>query len=329
MANLLAEPGQTIALSYYATDRNTGLYPKAFIYKTSGGTAITTVNLDHVANGYYLGEYTPDGTYEVLKVHIIPYTTAARTTPANYETTEDGIYVKYLWKPQALGFGETSAGITQKDIEQIVEKVKEGLKIEDILKELKKKSEFNPLQDIVKTDIKIPTTNLRDLISGLNDLKSFLKNKKDAIDHSGQLKIINENINEIKKGLKTDVQITGEFLKNIESQRKLLSNLREDVQSTERFSRAIKERINNLGIPNKEDLLKNFMGIQAQVQSSLKLFEKMIEALNIEGFERSKEIIDKIEKLKQSFAVLLMQKVTQGENMAEISSILELMDRNK
>jgi hypothetical protein len=86
-------PNNKVILSTQLTDRVTDQYPKASIYDVDGNL-ITTVNLSHIANGLYIGEYTPDGTYKQLAINYVIYSDVSRTSINDlYQSGEDLLYV--------------------------------------------------------------------------------------------------------------------------------------------------------------------------------------------------------------------------------------------
>jgi hypothetical protein len=90
---IITTPNNKVTLSVQLTDGVTTLYPKAFIYDIDGNL-ITTVNLTHVANGLYIEEYTPNGTYKQLIVNYVVYSDTSRITASDdYGIGADTLYV--------------------------------------------------------------------------------------------------------------------------------------------------------------------------------------------------------------------------------------------
>lgn len=353
MSLIKCEPGDTISLSYNATDRATSLYPKAFIYDTSGNE-ITTVNLAHVANGLYQGAYTPDGAYKILTVHYIPYSDAGRTTEADYESAEDKIYCNkdYI----APGFGSTTALISVEDKEDIVKKILEKIEgkldFTQIMDELSKKSEFDPLKDKVKTDIKIPNTSFRDITDKLDELKKLASQKINIPDYTEKLnKIGKEILKNLKDattkevgGLKAnlaDVSTLITAIKMPEFDAKPIieaidgsiaannNNSRQGANLVAKIGEAITDLKNTSASKQSETQTKLLSEIKTLGKEVPRL-EKMLEALNTEDFNRINLILQELKKINQFLKVLssmiLNNKMNQEET--DFSDLFELLNRN-
>lgn len=183
MAIYRVQPGDTIALSVALYDGATNQYPQAKLYQTDG-TLITTKNLTHSTGGLYQVEYTPDGTYKQITVHIIIYSDSGHTTEnTGYNRTMDSISVGYDYKAP---MGAPEFKLTKKDIDKLTDSLKKIVDLDSLKEAIGKKSEFDPQKDTVKTDIKIPATSLREVNSKLDELKQDIKKApitKDYTNH--------------------------------------------------------------------------------------------------------------------------------------------------
>jgi hypothetical protein len=151
--------GQATKLVYLADDLTTALFPQATVYLRENDTLFATVNLSHVTNGLYRGDFTPTSETE-YDVVIIPYSDAGHTTRDNNYTVATIKIISKSITAGNVGNGmySESGGILEEDIETIAKKVwqyqlRNGQLAEQ---ELIKKSEFDFEQDIVKTDIPAP-----------------------------------------------------------------------------------------------------------------------------------------------------------------------------
>lgn len=90
---LLLKNGIPFFLSAQAGDGNTGLFCQAKVRDNAGTSVLGTVSMPHVANGLYLGSYTPSATgYQHVVVEF--YTDSGFTTPATtYPIGQDDIRV--------------------------------------------------------------------------------------------------------------------------------------------------------------------------------------------------------------------------------------------
>jgi hypothetical protein len=262
MSYIKAEPGDTIDLSLALWDRSTNKYPQAKIYDISGNL-ITTVNLTHVASGLYQGTYAPDGTYKHLVAHYLVYTDSGHTVLADsgdYSAVSDKIYVAYDAKP-SFGGVVSEVKLSEKDYETIANKVAElqADKMKELLEAIGRKSEFDPTKDIVKTDIKIPQINLREIKDTLDLIIMEMKKPKDKMvqkDYLPELKKIQTLISVIKIPDNSDLKRGIESLKSPEFKKDDI------VKIASLLGRIIKN----------DDL------------------EKMIEVLNLEEIKRFQEL---------------------------------------
>lgn len=80
-------------LTALAGDFNTGLFCRAKVFNAAGGSTLATVTLAHVANGMYIGSYTP-GSTGLQHVVFEFFTDGGFTTPATaYSGAVDDIRV--------------------------------------------------------------------------------------------------------------------------------------------------------------------------------------------------------------------------------------------
>ena len=346
------EPGVAVPLSYTTVDRATDVYPKAFVYN-SAGTEITTVNLSHIANGFYVGSYTPDGTYETLKIHYVVYSDAARTVVSDvHGGSEEFLYVKYAWKPQ--GFGSVSTVLSKEDINKIVESLEKTIEgkinLQEILDELRKKSEFDPKKDKVKTDIKIPAISLREVNDKLDTIKKLTSEKAKQVDYSGKFTKIDKQFKEVKELIGSEIDVirgnTEQAIKQISAIQMpeidlqpilagidtILDQQVDNVRQKELLRIDIEKAMTDLFFSNRtrqEELQNKLIKELSVIQEAMPGLEAMLEALNKEDFNRINLIIEELKKINQFLKVLasmlLNKRITDEE---ELSGIFDLLKSN-
>lgn len=74
---ILATVGESVQLTVTLSDGAEDRYPRGFVYNSSG-TQLATVDLTHVANGFYRASYVIPGAETYTVVYIV-YDDAART----------------------------------------------------------------------------------------------------------------------------------------------------------------------------------------------------------------------------------------------------------
>jgi len=219
---MLVIPGEACSLSYEAYDRAEDVFPKAYLYDTTG-TQITTKNLVHKANGFYSVSYTPDGEDPYIRVDIIVYNESARTTVAEVHPRKtDELTVKHLYG-QAPAGGSGVLGAMPQDIDKLEKRIKKWLKpiLEEIEAKIDKKSEFKVETDVVKIPkIEIPKVSFKyekeAILKAVGEIK--------IIDNSDKLKQI---MVEVKKRPiditipETDLTPLTDYLKSIMTEVKL------------------------------------------------------------------------------------------------------------
>ena len=110
---VLASVGETLPLALVLSDRDEGFYPRAEVY--DGTSLITSVNLAHVADGYYYGAWVPTTSGKFVVIYTV-YSDAARTSVAllgglpRYEPDTDLFNV--LDEPLASGGGAVRQSFT-------------------------------------------------------------------------------------------------------------------------------------------------------------------------------------------------------------------------
>ena len=82
MNNLAAIPGRQNLIGHTLYDGETNRYLQAVLYDPKK-RLVNTVNLDHIANGFYQGQFSPSGSYTSLAGYILVYTDEARTSRDN------------------------------------------------------------------------------------------------------------------------------------------------------------------------------------------------------------------------------------------------------
>jgi len=88
---LLATPNVPVSLHAIASDGNVSLFGQARIY-TSAGSLLTTINLNHIAEGIYGIQYVPS-VEGILTVIYQLYLDVDRTMPANFDKSTETIDV--------------------------------------------------------------------------------------------------------------------------------------------------------------------------------------------------------------------------------------------
>uniref|UniRef100_A0A6M3IS92 Uncharacterized protein n=1 Tax=viral metagenome TaxID=1070528 RepID=A0A6M3IS92_9ZZZZ len=314
------EPGDTIILKTQYWDRATGLYPQAKIY--SGSTLVTTVNLTHVANGYYQNSYTVDGTYKQLIVQYLTYTDSGRTTLANivdYATDSDVIYCNYDYRMPMGAVGGTT-GLSKKDLELIAKLIFENEEFKKLKETIDKKSDFDPVKDTVKTNIQIPTINLREIKDSLSLIQDELKKpKKEKViqrDYSDALKNIEKLIksipdnsdlllrfNELEKIIKLN---NPEDIPNLIVKSGVFNEIKGLIKTKSEFNPRRDIVKTDIQIPEidltlveksieeaKNEISKNPTLIGKILRANLQTNENMLEALNVQE-EKRHQVLKKI-----------------------------------
>ena len=196
--SIVANPGATILLTWQSKLGETNLYPRAVIKDNAGATK-ATVDLTHDANGAYTGTTAALNDEGVYTMQIIAYEDSGHTTQSGVdEILSETISIQYSWRPS---FGSTKADIDPKVIKSAIDEALKD-KLKEVMEELKKKSEFNPKSDLVKTDIK--QTSLRPILDKIDKipqkvkLPSIIKS-----DNSNLVRAFEKLQNEVKNN-KTD-----------------------------------------------------------------------------------------------------------------------------
>ena len=270
---ILANPGETIKLSWQQNQGDTSLYPRAVI-KDSGGTTKATVDLTHDSNGLYAGTTSAlvdEGTYSC---QYLPYEDSGHTTLSGVdEIVSETISIQRSWRPS---FDGAEATIPKTILNPLIKSIKNLEKELGLVKtELAKKSEFNPRKDIVKTDIK--PTSMRFLIDKIDKIKMPSSIK---IDNSQIISLINKLEKKIE-GNKIDftqneIRIIGE-LKN------QISNIK--VSQDTRFFERLEKMIDMLHI----EATKRDGKISGKVDSLTKMIMPFLKINNIlERFKSEK-----------------------------------------
>ena len=299
MANIKCEPGDTIDLSVALYDGATNQYPQAKIYDT-GGNLVTTIDLSHIANGLYQGTYTPSGAYKHLTVHYIIYSDSGHTTENTlYSRTMDKLYINYDYKPPSFGMATVEATISTKDKKELVKEIIEKIGLSELLDEIRKKSEFNPKKDKVKTDIKIPAISMRDTKERLDEIKKLI-GKIQTMDYRSLFE-------KTENGLKMFKDTLAVGIKNIKSSIGSIVAIKKTEKITSPQDGLIDEII--------------------ELKESLSPLEKMLEALNKEEHRRNNLILEELRKISQFQKVLssmmVNKKLTQEDELSEIFDLLK------
>lgn len=156
-------PNDSVLIRLQLATADTGLFPQTKIYAIDDtSTVVDTVNLDEIGNGLYGTTWTNDGVRKKYFTQTIVYTDSGYTSVHPLiRPDSDSINVGFNTTGGVVSLGAKAGGkvnvdrLTKKEIEAIAKEVFEVLK-----PELDKKSEFNPAQDEVKTNIEIPKVEI-------------------------------------------------------------------------------------------------------------------------------------------------------------------------
>jgi len=327
MAEITARPGAVIAIYSQSKLGETGLFPQAKILDSDGAVK-ATVNLSHLSDGLYSGTGTAPSDEGYYVVQKIIYTDSGHTTQSGVdEIIKEELHV---FHQQRIAAGGRAASVNLDPIFG---------RLDDIDKELKKKSEFNPVKEKVSTDIDIKPTSLisvRESIKASEDkiLAAINKNSK-IIDDFG--KKINANAQKIAGiNIPTQKDFSDNFtiLENLINQR---AGSEEVIKALHQETEKIKSIISGIDLNGVDFQLikdiKNFellSGLVAKVSNddvsavikteSQKILDKIptdrtqeILIIASEGFKQTEDKISSLEKLSQDKSVAqVLNKTMQG-----------------
>ena len=210
-SSYVVEPGENLILTWSSPSGETTLYPQAKIYDKSG-TLMDTVSLTHLNNGVYTGNSTAlssTGNYVAI---IIVYTNSGHTVTSDVDQViNEPIHCGYGFRPS---FGGSSATIDYSQISKVFDDLLKK-KFEEILRELEKKSEFDPKKDIVITQ----QSNFRWLVDKMDSLivemKKGVKVSVQQKDYTLTLDKISKQKDEIIKEIKNNRQDLSPLIKTI------------------------------------------------------------------------------------------------------------------
>lgn len=278
-------PGEAADISYQAYTYAEDLFPQIKLYKPGSDTAVETINLAHVENGFYKLSFTPDGADEYLSGNVIVYTDATYAEKyEGYDPKPYEITVKRFAQGMASG-GTQVLGAMPEDLDKLEKRILEILM--EIKEELSKKVDKGeikipePIEQvrqsfkldrdiIVKAvkDIKIPEPTKQDtkILKEIKDKIDNLPEQKE-IDLSGIIKKI-ESL-DIPRDRTNDIfrTIKGQKLKKIE-----------DVEKIKELFNQFPELKKNLlnALMEMDDLADK------RFQALLKVLEKIVPNLRVE-----------------------------------------------
>jgi len=331
MAEITARPGAVIAIYSQSKLGETGLFPQAKILDSDGAVK-ATVNLSHLSDGLYSGTGTAPSDEGYYVVQKIIYTDSGHTTQSGVdEIIKEELHV---FHQQRIAAGGRAASVNLDPIFG---------RLDDIDKELKKKSEFNPVKEKVSTDIDIKPTSLisvRESIKASEDkiLAAINKNSK-IIDDFG--KKINANAQKIAGiNIPTQKDFSDNFtiLENLINKNfELLSGLVAKV-SNDDVSAVIKTESQKIldkiptdrtqeiliiaseGFKQTEDKISSLEKL-SQDKSVAQVLNKTMQGISAQ-LQQFTGLIQALNKQDESRAKILMAEIKQGWN-----SVIKLLDK--
>ena len=272
---MIGNPGETLHLSWQSKLGETGLYPQAKIYNNAE-TLMATVNLTHRQDGLYTSTTSIDSE-GVYTMQTIAYEDSGHTSQSGVdEILSETISIQYSWRPS---MGSSKADVDPSQIKKAVEEALKD-KLEKIMEELKKKSEFNPKSDLVKTDIK--QTSLRPILDKIDKIK--IPQVK-VVDNSKQIsELKNQVIGAIEGIPKTELDTTG-----------IIGEIKK--QDDKEFKNNIIKSINNL--TTKKDLQGGLKSIPREnLKGDVGVIISTLRGLNM----AKPQDIDRLSKLLEQFS---------------------------
>uniref|UniRef100_A0A6H1ZXI9 Uncharacterized protein n=1 Tax=viral metagenome TaxID=1070528 RepID=A0A6H1ZXI9_9ZZZZ len=273
---MIGNPGETLHLSWQSKLGETGLYPQAKIYDNAE-TLMATVNLTHRQDGLYTGTTAALNDEGVYTMQTIAYEDSGHTSQSGVdEILSETISIQYSWRPS---FGSTKADIDPKVIKSAIDEALKD-KLKEVMEELKKKSEFNPKSDLVKTDIK--QTSLRPILDKIDKIK--IPQVK-VVDNSKQIsELKNQVISAIESIPKTEFDTTG-----------IIGEIKK--QDDKSFKNNIIKSINNL--TTKKDLQGGLNSIPREnLKGDVGVIISTLRGLNM----AKPQDIDRLSKLLEQFS---------------------------
>lgn len=212
MSSLLTQLNKKVIISVQLPDKNESQYPQAKIYNDAN-TLVTTLNLAHKQDGYYMNTYesADNGMFAVL--YTIYSDSGYTTRNTSYPVEENDTWYNY-----PLG-GSVSIGRVSDNIKQLqIDVSKWGKKMwetdiseikdkDSAAQILKSKSEFEPSGDEVMVDFSSviraieeaePEINLRGVESAIESLEKQLGRSTDTIRKEINIQKLIKKIDKIK-----------------------------------------------------------------------------------------------------------------------------------
>ena len=328
----LASAGETVRLSWRTNDGNNSLFPQAVIVDDTG-TIVATKNLSVISvagvAGAYEVSYTP-ATNGEFNIYYSVYTSSANRTAQTpvselYEGNTEVLKVRSF-----PVFGNTASvgGLSDDDLKPVIEAIKKinvwsqslasGRTAEQ---ELLAKSEFNPQEEIVKTDIEIPEVNLAPLKNQLIDLekkipllsqikgeiakiKEWIPEDKspEVTSRIDSLQVIIQDIQPLLKEANNieAISVLGTLLSETKEMIGSISNAKEILEGTQTVVASIeilKSSVESIG--SISSLEEKF----SQVNENINKVEKNLGTINIQDRELLEKLIGQLKEMMKKISV--------------------------
>lgn len=181
MPQQIVAPGDQTTIYIQLADGADDQYPQAKLYNPDGDL-VATLNLTHIADGFYSAKYTPDGSAEYLSGNVIVYSDSDHTQKNELYSAEAwGIIVKRFSTPMPSGGVEF--GLTLDDLEALKKWLEDELT--KVKQEIKKKPEIKPPKiEVPQPNFKPYADKILEAIGkiSLPDNSSLLKQIKQSVD---------------------------------------------------------------------------------------------------------------------------------------------------
>lgn len=285
MLEYSAAPHQKIVLRCQLSSTDTSLYPQTKIYDEDDGSLVDTINLTHKSSGLYVGDFTNDGQRKRYYTQTIIYTDSGYTTESPIDRPDsDSLVIGFNTTGGVFGSSKGGTVIAKKDLtEEEIKKIVKAL-MKELNPILDKKSEFNPEEDVVKTDV---TLDVSGVISKLDDIK----NNMGDVDIIKSQQQIGEAVEKIKQGvlaikdehkaeiLKTKQEIIDNILPNTEKLDNLelnsveLNNQTSDLAN--KLSKFNVDDVNSIFYKTMDDINKQTEVLKNTSDNITELFSKV------------------------------------------------------
>jgi len=294
MSLIFTQPNEDVIISVHLPDKDESQYPQAKIYNSSN-TLITTKNLAHQVDGYYMNTYVSGdvGIYAVL--YTVYSDSGYSVINTDYPVEENDI-----WYNRKFG-GSVSIGTMTDSIRKVDwSKVGKQVWLTDISdinrkdsagKILKEKSEFDPKKDKVevKIDFKqvleaIENTktevDLTGVYKSIQDLKVQLGRSVDAIRKENNSAQIIQKINDIKIPKMPEIPKT-----DLSGVLQAIKNIKLPADKSQRIIDVVKREVGNIEHPEIENL-KEVKGLVDIVRKELRKQKEALSHLDIKENKR-------------------------------------------